>query len=156
MKKRLIIIAIIIISIGLVSLYATFALNDNHNLDDSDSDINLSYVLNNESDMSVSVGKYDEKYVDMILKNNYKEKVKYGVYYKVNDMDTLPLGVNIIIDNNSVNSNEEIIKPNEEKIVTVIIKNDSDNDISISLGSVIGFVQGDINALLDNDMILIK
>ncbi len=158
MKKRLIIIiSIIIIFIGVLSIYRTFAVNSNNNLkNETESDINLSYTLKNNDNMNVVVNAKEEKYVDMTLTNGYSEKVKYGIYYQMLDPKEVPNGLNVLIDNNSKNINEEIISPKEEKIVTVIIKNNTDNNITISLGSIIGFAQGDINALLEDNMILIK
>jgi hypothetical protein len=158
MKKRLIIIiSIIIIFIGVLSIYRTFAVNSNNNLkNETESDINLSYTLKNNDNMNVVVNAKEEKYVDMTLTKGYSEKVKYGIYYQMLDPKEVPNGLNVLIDNNSKNINEEIISPKEEKIVTVIIKNNTDNNITISLGSIIGFAQGDINALLEDNMILIK
>lgn len=157
MKKRIIIIvSIIIIVIASLSLYNTFAIDKENTLDNnSNSDINLSYSLK-ESNMDVIANIGEEKYVDIILKNIYNENIKYGVYYKMNEPKNIPNGLKVTIDDISKSKNEEILKPNEDKVITIKIVNNSSYNVSITLGSVVGFVQGDINSLLKDDMILIK
>ena len=155
-KKIIIILSFIIVVIGLLSLYRTFAINKNNdNADNIDSDINLSYSLKNP-DMNVIAKTNEEKYVDINLSNIYNENVKYGIYYKMNEPKNIPDGLNITIDELSKSNNAEILKPHEKKTITIKIVNNSEYNVSITLGSVIGFVSGDINTLLNDDMILIK
>ena len=155
-KKIIIILSFIIVVIGLLSLYRTFAINKNNdNADNIDSDINLSYSLKNP-DMNVIANTNEEKYVDINLSNIYNENVKYGIYYKMNEPQNIPDGLNITIDELSKSNNAEILKPHEKKTITIKIVNSSEYNVSITLGSVIGFVSGDINTLLNDDMILIK
>ncbi len=62
----------------------------------------------------------------------------------------------VSIDDSTENKNEEILESNEEKILTIKLVNNSEYNISLTLGSVVGFEQGDINTLIDDNMILIK
>lgn len=155
MKKKIIIIgSLIIIVIGLVSLYNTFAIDkDNSNDNDNKDGINLTLK---ESDMNVTINSGEEKYIDMYLQNTYDEGVKYGIYYQMNEPKSIPSGLEILIDDKSDNNNLGLLKPLEEKIVTIKMVNNSSYNVSLTLGSVVGFVQGDINSLLEKNMILIK
>lgn len=158
MKKRIfIIIFLIIVVVGLLSLYNTFAFNKgNDNVDESFSDINLTYSLKDIKTMNISVSNNEEKYIDMNLRNIYNENVKYGVYYKMKEPKSVPDGLNVSVDENSKSGREEILKSNEEKTITIKIVNNSSYNVSLTLGSVVGFVQGDINNLLSDDMFLIN
>lgn len=158
MKKGLILIGIIIIiTVGMLSLYRTFSLSDENenNVVLSDSDMLLNYALKYDTN-NINIGINEEKYVDIKLKNTYSSSVKYGIYYVMNEPKQLVDGLMVTIDDDTKNTNEEILEPNEEKIVTVKIINKSEYNISLSLGNVIGFRQGDINTLLNDNMILIK
>ncbi len=158
MKKRLILIGIIlIITVGLLSLYRTFSLSEDekNNVMPSFNDYLLTYSLKEDTN-NIIIGSKEEKYVDINLKNIYSSSVRYGVYYVMNEPKEVVDGLIVNIDINTKNNNEEILAPNEEKKVTVRIVNYSEYNVSISLGSVVGFELGDVTTLLKDGMILIK
>ncbi len=158
MKKRLILIGIIlIITVGLLSLYRTFSLSEEieNNVLPSSGDYLLTYSLK-ENTNNITVGVNETKYVDIKLKNIYSSSVKYGVYYIMNEPKQIVSDLIVSIDDSTENKNEEILESNEEKILTIKLVNNSEYNISLTLGSVVGFEQGDINTLIDDNMILIK
>ena len=65
MKKRtIIIILLILLSIGVISLYSTFAYNEeSSNLDTSTADYNLVYSLKEKSNREVIINSMEEKYL---------------------------------------------------------------------------------------------
>lgn len=84
MKNKMIIISFaLVVVIIVVSLYTTFAYNDNNNgLTKSNADINLEYSTKDDNSQEVTINHGEEKYIDISLKNTYTSKVKYGIYYK--------------------------------------------------------------------------
>ncbi len=158
MKKRLLLIGVIVITaIVMLSLYRTFSLSENKDtgIIPSNGDLLLTYSLNNSSNY-INVSINEEKYVDINLKNIYNSSVKYGIYYVMKEPKQIVPGLMISIDENTKNINEEILEPLEEKQVTIRIVNNSEYNISLYFGSVVGFEQGDVNSLLEENMILIK
>ena len=65
MRKKIIIISIIsVMAICLISLYSTFAFNEEENkLPDSSADYNLIYSLKEKSNKQVTINKGEEKYL---------------------------------------------------------------------------------------------
>ena len=131
MKNKMIIISFaLVVVIIVVSLYTTFAYNDNNNgLTKSNADINLEYSTKDDNSQEVIINHGEEKYIDISLKNTYTSKVKYGIYYKM-------------------------ISPN--KTPSGLISNDSKYDVKLEIGSLIGFEKGDISNLVSDNQVLIK
>lgn len=159
MRKRLLILIgiIIIITVGMLSLYRTFSLSSDEENDviPSDSDYLLTYSLKWDT-VNINVSSKEEKYVDINLKNSYSSSVRYGLYYIIKDSKQLVDGLIISIDDTTESNNEEILEPLEEKVVTIKIINNSEYNVSILLGNVVGFEHGDVTTLLEDNMILIK
>ena len=156
-KKTIMIILLIMLSIGLVSLYTTFALDEEATtLEESDSDYNLIYSLKESSNKYISVSAKDETYVDIDLKNTYQSTVRYGMYYYVVNPTKLPDIITITISPDSPSPKEDIIKPGETKTVTIKINNNSEYNVDLLLGALIGFENGKIEELVKDGEILIK
>ena len=157
MKKKIIfIITIVIIVITLISIYSTFAYNtEENNIELSNSDIYVEYSIK-PLDNSIIINSMEEKYIDINVSNVYNAKVKYGIYYKMINPKKVPEGFNVTLDEYSQNKLEEIIDEKGEKTVTIKITNNSEYNINLELGTLIGFEKGDISSLLDEDMILVK
>ena len=156
-KKTIMIILLIMLSIGLVSLYTTFALDEEATtLEESDSDYNLIYSLKESSNKYISVSAKDETYVDIDLKNTYQSTVRYGMYYYVVNPTKLPDNITITISPDSPSPKEDIIKPGETKTVTIKINNNSEYNVDLLLGALIGFENGKIEELVKDGEILIK
>ena len=76
MKNKMIIISFaLVVVIIVVSLYTTFAYNDNNNgLTKSNADINLEYSTKDDNSQEVIINHGEEKYIDISLKNTYTSK----------------------------------------------------------------------------------
>ena len=158
MKKRIIfVILFIMLSIGIISIYTTYAFDEEESkLDESSADYNLIYSLKENSNKEVIVNPKEEKYIDITLTNTYKSTVKYGMYYYLINHDTLPNGVDISLSEDSIDLLENTIASNQTRSISIKIKNDSDSQIDLIIGALIGFEKGKIEELAKNGEILIK
>lgn len=156
-KSILIVLFLLLLSVGGFTLYSTFAYNEETmKLEDSNSDYNLIYSLRENSNKNVSVSSKEEKYIDIELNNIYPSNVMYGMYYYLVSPNKMPLGVEVKLSEESDNPVLDIIKSGETKVVSIKIKNDSDDNINLIVGALIGFENGDINDLVKNGEVLIK
>lgn len=156
-KSILIVLFLLLLSVGGFTLYSTFAYNEDEiKLEDSNSDYNLIYSLRDNSNKNVSVSSHEEKYIDIELNNIYPSNVMYGMYYYLVSPSKMPSGVEIKLSEESDNPAIDIIKSGETKVVSIRIKNDSEDNIDLIVGALIGFENGDINDLVKNGEFLIK
>ena len=156
-KSIFIILFIMLMSVGIISLYSTFAYDEeNAKLDESSADYNLIYSIKESSKNQLSVVAKETKYADITLKNDYTANIKYGMYYHLLSPNKLPENVTITLASESASPLEDIIKPNETKIVTIKIINNSENNIDIIIGAVVGFENGNIKELIKNNEIIIR
>ena len=157
-KKNIIVILLLaLFSMGIISLYATFAYNEEESkLDDSLADYNLVYSLEDNREKNIIINDHDEKYIDLELNNPYEATLKYGIYYKLISPNKMPDNVKIEIADGSISLGEDNIKSNEKKIVTLKIANESDYNLKIIVGALVGFEKGNISELVTNGEILIK
>jgi len=159
MKKKQIIMLLLIgaISTGIISLYTTFAYNEEASqLENSTANYNLIYSIKEISNTNISVNANEAKYVDIILQNPYKATVKYGMYYQLLKPNEMPQNVKISLSEDSQDDLESTIKEHETKIVSIKINNNSDYNIDLTIGALIGFEQGNIEDLIKERQILIK
>ena len=158
MKKRIYIFsALLIIVLVVISLYSTFALDeDNNKLEESVADYNLVYSLKENDSKIVSVASKNETYVDVTLTNTYDVTVKYGMYYHLIYPNKMPDNVKISLANTSKAILQDRIKSNETKVVSLKITNDSEYNVQLVVGAIVGFENGNIEDLVNDDVILIK
>ena len=159
MNKKIIltILFLMLFSIGGLTVYNTFAYNEEASLlEQSKADYNLIYYLKEKTNKHVTVSSKETKYIDIELNNTYTSNVKYGMYYYLVKPNNIPDNVTISLSEDSINPVEDIIKSSETKIVSIKIINNSDNDIELIIGALIGFENGDIKDLVKNGEILIK
>lgn len=156
-KSILVILFLMLLSVGGLTLYNTFAYNEEASkLDESIADYNLIYSLKENSNKHISVSPKEEKYIDIELNNTYSSTVKYGMYYYLVSPNNMPDNVRITLSEDSVNPVEDTIKASETKIVSIKINNESDYNIDLVIGALIGFENGDIKDLIKNGEVLIK
>lgn len=158
MSKKIIVIALIamIVALGGISLYTTFAYDaEAAKLDESSSDYNLIYSLKDISSNQVHVLPKETKYIDIALKNTYTATVRYAVYYRVlNGKNAADLTLSLAEE--SQDSLQDTIGANEDKVVSVKIVNNSDNEMDLVVGSVVGFENGNVEDLLEENEMLVK
>ena len=156
-KSIFVILFIMLTSVGIISLYSTFAYDEEASkLDESNADYNLIYSIKEMSKNEVSVPTKETKYVDITLKNNYSSNVKYGMYYHMLSSKSLPENVIITLADDSVSQLEDIIKPNEIKTITIKIANNSNTNVNLIIGAIVGFENGNIKELIKDNEVIIK
>lgn len=156
-KKSITAVLLVMLLIGVLSLYTTFAYDEEATkLDDSSADYNLIYSLKENSNRTVNVNQNEEKYIDVEFTNTYPSTVKYGMYYYLANLDKLPEGVSISVAPESVDPAEDTIKSGATKVVSIIINNASDYNIELIVGALIGFENGKTEDLLKAGEVLIK
>ena len=144
-------------AICLISLYSTFAFNEEENkLPDSSADYNLIYSLKEKSNKQVTINKGEEKYLDITLNNTYNSTVKYGIYYYLIDSKKIPENFTITLAEDSQDTLSNIINPNKTRNISLKIKNDSNYSVQLIIGALVGFENGNIEDLLQEGEILVK
>ena len=157
MKKQIVLIITIlaIFALIIISIYSTFAYNEEASkLGDSDADYNLIYSLSESNTNETNIASGQEKYLDLEIINTYKSNVKFGIYYELVNPKTIPEGFEIRLIGSK--SSVDTLKPNEKRTVTVKINNNTDYNVSLIIGSLVGFENGDITELEKDNKILIK
>lgn len=158
-KNKIIIVLLIMLSVSVISLYTTYAYEENNNTiteTPSSSEHNLIYSLTERSNKEIVVGAKEEKFIDIVLQNTYDATVKYGMYYYLINPTNLPDNVTITLADDSLDLLEDIIKPKETKTVSIRITNDSEYSVDLIVGALIGFENGEIQDLVTDGEFLIK
>ena len=156
-KKSIIIILLVLLSIGIISLYTTFAYDEEAALlDKSSADYNLIYSLKEKSNKYITISSKEEKYLDIALKNTYNGTIRYGMYYYLVNPSKLPDGLTISLSPDSKDLLENTIDTGSERTVTLKVTNNSEYNIDLIIGAVVGFENGNLEELLKNGEILIK
>ena len=156
-KSILIILFLILLSVGGITLYNTFAYDAEANkLEDSNADYNIIYSLKENSDKYITIPANEEKYVDIELNNTYTGTIKYGMYYLPIEPKKIGTDFSISLSEDSINPVEDIIKPGETKTIEIKINNQTEDNIDIIIGALIGFENGEISDLIKNGEVLIK
>ena len=78
------------------------------------------------------------------------------MYYYLVSPSSLPDGISITLSEDSTDSLEDIIKPNQTRVVTLKITNNSSYQVEMLLGALVGFEKGKIEDLAKNGETLIK
>ena len=156
-KKSILIILLLMLVVGVVSLYSTFAYNEEAtNLDESRADYNLIYSIQENANKQITVGPNEEKYVDITLYNPYEATVRYGMYYYLMNIERLPENVTITLADESVDGLENTIKPDQTRSISIRVTNNSEYSITAQIGALVGFENGEIEDLAKNGEFLIK
>ena len=157
-KKTVVVFAfILMVSFGIISLYTTFAYNEETmGLEESTANNNITFTLNNLRKQEVVIGKNEEKLVDIVIKNTYDSVTRYGLCYKLISPENIPANLIITKAEESANPLESTINPGETKIITIKITNNSEYNVDLLVGALVGFENGNINDLLSGEEILIK
>lgn len=156
-KNKIIVVLLIMLSIGVISLYTTFGYEgDNTNLEQSKSDYNLIYSLKEHTNKEITVAAKEEKFIDITLTNTYDSTIKYGMYYYLINPENLPDDVTITLAEDSEDLLENTIKPQNTRNVSIRITNDSEYAINLIIGALIGYERGNIEDLVTDGEVLIK
>ena len=122
-KKKIIILSVIVILIGIASILSTYAL-----------DITMTKGTSSNYDTSLTF--------DIVVNNPYTDTITYGITYKMLNPTTKPDDLIIAVTNISENPSEGIIDANSKKVISLIIVNDSTSNIQVSLSVINGYKNG--------------
>ena len=156
-KSIALIVFVLFVTVAIISLYTTFAYNEEEaKIGETDADYNLIYSLKNQRKQEVIIAAGDTKMVDVGIKNTYGATVKYGLCYKLIEPSKVPNGLKIELASESENPLEGTILSDESKVVTVKITNNSEYNVDLLIGALVGFENGNLADLLTGEEILIK
>lgn len=156
-KSIYIILFVMVFTISILSLYTTFAYDEeNEILDESTADYNLIYSLKETSNKQISVASRETKFVDINLNNSYSSTIRYGMYYRLIKPNKMPNDVKISLAENSIDPLQNTIKTGENSIVSIRIENKSEYNIELIIGALVGFENGNIEDLLKDNETIIK
>lgn len=157
-KNKITIFLLIMLSISVVSLYTTYAYEEDTNLDieSSNTKYNLIYSLKESTNKEITVSAKEEKFIDISLKNTYDATIKYGMYYYLISPTSLPDKVTITLADDSEDLLENTINPAQTRSVSIRITNDSEYAINMIIGALIGYENGEIEELITDGEVLIK
>ena len=152
----IVLITLLFITIG-VSLYSTFAYDEEGSkLNDSLADNNLIYTIKDLSNKSISIAPNTVKYVDIVLENTYQGTIRYGMYYKLLNPNKMPDNVYITKAEESINKLSDTIGVADNKTISIKIVNNSEYNLDIVVGALVGFENGNIEELIKEGEVLIK
>lgn len=157
-KNKIMIVLLIMLSIGVISLYTTFGYEGDKNIieEESTSDHKITTSLKESTNKEIFVNAGEEKFIDINLKNTYNATIRYGMYYYMINPEKIPDNVTITLAENSIDPLENIIKSGENKSVSIRITNNSEYTINLIIGAVGGFEKGKIEDIELDGGILIK
>lgn len=156
-KNKIIIVLLILLSIGIISLYTTYGYEgDNTIFEPSNSDDNIMISLKESTNKEITISPQEEKFIDISLNNTYDSTIRYGMYYYMINPVKLPDNVMITLAEDSQDSLENTIKPGQMRSISIKITNHSEYTIRLIIGALIGFEHGEIEELVTEGEILIK
>ncbi len=156
-KSIYIILFIMLLAVVILSLYTTFAYDEEASkIDESTADYNLIYGLKETSNRQVTIAAQETKHIDIILSNTYNATIKYGMYYHLIKPNNMPNNVKISIAEESINQLQGTIKPNDTATISIMISNQSEYNLELIIGALVGFENGNIEELLGDNEVLIK
>ena len=156
-KNKIMVVLLIMLSIGIISLYTTYAFEEENTIiPEISSDNNIVFSLKNSTNKEIAVAPNEEKFLDINLTNTYDTTVRYGAYYYMINPEKLPDNVSIKLAEGSEDELENIIKPQETKSISLQITNNSEYSINLIIGAIIGYEYGNMEELEKNGVVLIK
>ena len=157
-KNKIMIVLLMMLSIGIVSLYTTYAYEEN-NVSPDNIPINSNNIImsiKNSTSKEINIGPNEEKFFEINITNEEKSTIRYGIYYFMIEPQKLPDNVSITLAEDSEDALENIIKPEQTRNISIRITNDSEYAINLIIGALIGYENGDIEELITDGEVLIK
>ena len=142
-KKKIIILSVIVILIGIASILSTYALDITMTKGTSTNyDMSLTFDISGNVNKELSVEAGKTKTFDIVVNNPYTDTITYGIAYKMLNPTTKPDDLIIAVTNISENPSEGMIDANSKKVISLIIVNDSTSNIQVSLSVINGYKNG--------------
>ena len=142
-KKKIIILSVIVILIGIASILTTYALDITMTRGTSSNyDMSLTFDISGNVNKELSVEAGKTKTFDIVVNNPYTDTITYGLAYKMLNPTTKPDNLIIAVTNISENPYQGTIEANSKKVISLIIVNDSTSNIQVGLTVVNGYKNG--------------
>ena len=142
-KKKIIILSVIVILIGIASILTTYALDITMTKGTSSNyDMSLTFDISGNVNKELSVEAGKTKTFDIVVNNPYTDTITYGLAYKMLNPTTKPDNLTIAVTNISENPYQGTIEANSKKVISLIIVNDSTSNIQVGLTVVNGYKNG--------------
>ena len=142
-KKKIIILSVIVILIGIASILTTYALDITMTRGTSSNyDMSLTFDISGNVNKELSVEAGKTKTFDIVVNNPYTDTITYGLAYKMLNPTTKPDNLTIAVTNISENPYQGTIEANSKKVISLIIVNDSTSNIQVGLTVVNGYKNG--------------
>ena len=142
-KKKIIILSVIVILIGIASILTTYALDITMTRGTSSNyDMSLTFDISGNVNKELSVEAGKTKTFDIVVNNPYTDTITYGLAYKMLNPTTKPDNLIIAVTNISENSAQGTINSNSKKVISLIIINNSTSNIQIGLTVINGYKNG--------------
>lgn len=158
MKNRHIIflLMIIIALIGII-LSVTYALNINIT-ENTTNDYDLSYTfdISDNATWTINVEPGKTKIYELTLTNPYNDSIKYGIAYKLENPTELLEGITIEVPDTSSSLPQDLLEANNTNNIEVEIKNNSTNNLQITLSILTGYKNGGDLIIPDGYVLLTK
>ena len=157
-KNKIMIVLLMMLSIGIVSLYTTYAYEENKVSPDNipiNSD-NIIMSIKNSTSKEINIGPNEEKFFEINITNEEKSTIRYGIYYFMIEPQKLPDNVSITLAEDSEDALENIIKPGNRRSISLKLTNNSGYSIDLILGALAGYENGKPEDLIKSGEVLIK
>ena len=142
-KKKIIILSVIVILIGIASILSTYALDITMTKGTSSNyDMSLTFDISGNVNKELSVEAGKTKTFDIVVNNPYTDTITYGLAYKMLNPTTKPDNLTIAVTNISENPYQGTIEANSKKVISLIIINNSTSNIQVGLTVVNGYKNG--------------
>ena len=142
-KKKIIILSVIVILIGIASILTTYALDITMTRGTSSNyDMSLTFDISGNVNKELSVEAGKTKTFDIVVNNPYTDTITYGLAYKMLNPTTKPDNLTIAVTNISENPYQGTIEANSKKVISLIIVNNSTSNIQVGLTVVNGYKNG--------------
>ena len=140
-KSRVIIVLLLVISLITVVLYQTLATDITMNKTNvAGVDLSYTFDITDTTGRVVNVNAGATKILDFFLTNNNNGTINYGIAYTPSSVKTDDITIAEL--SGSRDSISGTINKNEKKQITIVIVNNSTNDISLTLVPIAGYEHG--------------
>ena len=140
MKKKLLVISLIVVTLISCILYYTYAIDITMEESSSSTEADLAYNINinDTNGRSITVSPNTTKVFDIFLTNSNGGTISYGFAYK----ETTSSGIEVKMLNTSTDKVEGTINNKETKKVTLVIDNNTSSNITYNIVPVTGYENG--------------
>ena len=157
-KNKIMIVLLIMLSIGIISLYTTYAYEEENFILDIPEASNNYIIMSIKKSTSkeITIGPKENKFLEINIKNEEQNTIRYGMYYYMINPEKLPDNVSIALDEDSEDGLEDIIKPGNTRSISLKITNDSEYSLDLIIGALAGYENGKPEDLIKDGEVLIK